>query len=82
VLENKEVLDLLEQVCKEELFKSAKDLNIVLPDLTNYPICILGPSEEWNEKEIHFFASSWVTEPKIFSKEIPTMADQLEEKTY
>ena len=79
MLENKEILDWLEEVCKEEPFKSAKDLSIVLPDLTSYPLCMIGPSEEWNEKEIHFFASSWVTEPKMFAKEISTMADQLEE---
>lgn len=76
MLENKEILDWLEEVYKEEPFKSAKDLSIVLPKLTSYPLCMLGPSEEWNEKEIHFFASSWVTEPKMFAS---TMADQLEE---
>ena len=77
--EDEEFVAWLEEICKEEPFKSAEDLSIVLPGLTNYPICILGPSEEWNEKEIHFFASSWIKEPKIFAEEISTMADQLEE---
>ena len=79
VLDDEEIVNWLEEVCKEEPFKSTKDLSIVLPEETGYPMRVLGPSEKWKDKEVHFFASSWLTEPKIFAKEVSTIADQLEE---
>lgn len=67
MLENKEVSDWLEEVCKEEPFKSATDLSIVMPLFgSDKEIVILGDSEKWKDKEVHFFGSSWVEEGEIF----------------
>ena len=67
MLEDKEVSDWLEEVCKEEPFKSATDLSIVMPLFgSDKEIVILGDSEKWKYKEVHFFGSSWVKEGEIF----------------
>lgn len=67
MLENKEILDWLEEVCKEEPFKSAKDLSIVLSLFdSNRKMVALGNSEKWKNKEVHFFGSSWVKDGKLF----------------
>lgn len=77
VLNDEEIVNWLEEVCKEEPFKSAKDLSIILPEEIGYPIRVLGPSEKWKDKEVHFFGSSWAKEPKIYAK----MPDLLEDGT-
>ena len=67
MLEDKEVSDWLEEVCKEEPFKSATDLSIVMPLFgSDKEIVILGDSEKWKDKEVHFFGSSWVKKGKLF----------------
>lgn len=65
MLEDKEITDWLEEVCKEEPYKSAKDLSIVMP-----MSCGVIMAEKWKDKEVHFFGSSFVDEGKLFAKDI------------
>lgn len=75
ILDDKEVTDWLEEICKEEPFKSSKDLSIVLPGETGLPLHALGPSEKYKDKEVHFFESSWAKEPKIYAKKSDVLGD-------
>ena len=79
MLEDKEVSDWLEEVCKEEPFKSATDLSIVMLLFgSDKEIVILGDSEKWKDKEVHFFGSSWVKEGKIFCNKPKAMSTEAE----
>ena len=69
MLEDKEVTDWLEEVCKEEPYKSAKDLSIVMP-MSCGEIVALKEPEKWKDKVIHFFGSSFVDEGKLFCKDL------------
>lgn len=69
MLEDKEITDWLEEVCKEEPYKSAKDLSIVMP-LSCGEITVLKEPEMWKDKEVHFFGSSFVSEGKLFAKDL------------
>lgn len=69
MLEDKEITDWLEEVCKEEPYKSAKDLSIVMP-LSCGEIMVLKEPEMWKDKKVHFFGSSFVGEGKLFAKNI------------
>jgi len=69
MLEDKEITDWLEEVCKEEPYKSAKDLSIVMP-MSCGEIMALKDPEKWKDKEVHFFGSSFVGEGKLFAKNL------------
>lgn len=69
MLEDKEIIDWLEEVCKEEPYKSAKDLSIVMP-MSCGEIMVLKEPEKLKDKEVHFFGSSFVDEGKLFAKNI------------
>lgn len=69
MLEDKEITDWLEEVCKEEPYKSAKDLSIVMP-MSCGEIMVLKEPEKWKDKVVHFFGSSFVDEGKLFAKNI------------
>lgn len=67
MLEDKEIIEWLEEVCKEEPYKSAKDLSIVMP-MSCGEIIVLKEPEKWKDKEVHFFGSSFVDEGKLFAR--------------
>lgn len=69
MLEDKEITDWLEEVCKEEPYKSAKDLSIVMP-VSCGEIMVLRNPEKWRDKKVHFFGSSFVDEGKLFAKNL------------
>lgn len=70
MLDDKEITDWLEEVCKEEPYKSAKDLSIVMPLSCGKMITVLKEPEMWKDKKVHFFGSSFVGEGKLFAKNI------------
>ena len=69
MLEDKEITDWLEEVCKEEPYKSAKDLSIVMP-VSCGEIVVLKEPEKWKDKDVHFFGSSFVDEGKLFARNL------------
>lgn len=69
MLEDREITDWLEEVCKEEPYKSAKDLSIVMP-MSCGEIMVLKEPEMWRDKTVHFFGSSFVDEGKLFCKKL------------
>ena len=50
MLEDKEITDWLEEVCKEEPYKSATDLSIVMP-MPCGEIMVLKDPEKWKDKK-------------------------------
>lgn len=71
MLEDREITNWLEDVCKEEPYKSAKDLSIVMPlSYGDREVVVLSDPEKWRGKEVHFFGSSLVKEGMLFCKKL------------
>ena len=69
VIMDKEISDWLSTLIKVEPFKSSKDISLILPNENCDSIKCIKNTEIWNDKNIHFFESCWVVEPKVICKE-------------
>lgn len=67
ILDNKEITDWLDEICKKEPFKSTTDISLVIRADDVLTIVPFAEPEKYKDKEIHFFVSSWVKESTAYA---------------